>query len=65
MEGENQKVFVKYKNSIVRDNHQVLYRDNEMKVFGFTFNKHCVLSDFMTRPFGWLDVFACDIFFFL
>ena len=34
---------------------QIVYTEDETKPFQFTFNKHIVLDDFTTVPFGFIE----------
>lgn len=46
-------ITVTYKYNITCDNHQNIFVKDKVKKFKFTFDKHIVLSDFFTIPYGY------------
>ena len=55
LENKNQMIEIKYKDKITRNKLNYVFKQDETKIFSFTFNKRIVKNDFYSTPYGFLD----------
>ena len=55
LENKNKIIEIKYEDKITRDKLNHVFKQDETKIFSFTFNKRVVKNDFYTVPYGFLD----------
>ena len=54
VQNKDQVIEIKYEDKISRDKLNHVFKQDETKIFSFTFNKHVVKNNFYTVPYGFL-----------